>query len=286
MKKLLNGQKITSHVVLVLLSTALIFGCTSNKAEIEATENRRITDILTTENAESFNITVKGDRYLIYSAVTQSSPRGVVLHFPDTALENIKSIYTPATNEFISSIETREIVGEKETKSIIFLALKKKAPYELSPMGAEMQISFSKAKATSEEVASPKTIDEKKSEPAKMPIKQPVAKRLQDVVVAALEDKVIVKVKADGVIKDYKSFTLSDPARIVIDMYNLKSPYTGEKIIAVESNMVDQVRHCVHPDKVRLVLDMHKDNLKNYSATQAQNGLFIRIRSAPGSQSE
>ena len=286
MRKFLHGQTKTSHVVLVLLLIASIFGCATNKADISAKENRRITDILTTEDAESFSVTVKGNKYLIYSAVTQSSPRGVSLHFPDTVLENIESIYTPAANEFISSIETREIVGEEETKSTIFIALKKNAPYELTPMGAEMQISFIKIKAPSEEVASPKTISEKKAEPVKMAIKQPIAKSLQDVVVAALEEKVIIKVKADGVIKDYKSFTLSDPARIVIDMYNLKSPYKGEKIITVESNMVDQVRHCVHADKVRLVLDMHKDNLKNYSTTQAQNGLFIRVGGAPGSLSE
>ena len=275
LKKLRQRQKCLSPIIFLFLLIALISGCASHKADVKAKEDRRITGIRTSEDSESFKVTIKGDRYLIYSAVTQVAPRGVILHFPDTVLENIETIYAPPDNEIISSIQAREIVAEKTTKSSIFIALKKKTPYDLTPMGAEMQISFSKAVAPSKEVIQPKTLNIKKAEPAITPINPPVAKSLRDVMVATLEDNLIVSVKADGVIKNYDSFALSNPARIVIDMYHLKSPYADEQAIAVESNSVNQVRHCVHPDKVRLVLDTNK--VASYEMTPMETGLQISV---------
>lgn len=272
--KLLNRQKESSRIIFLFVLIAMVCGCASPKAaDIKAKEDRRITGILTNEDSKSFKVTIKGNQYLSYSAVTQVSPRGLILNFPDTVLENIETIYPSADNEIISSIEASEIVEDKATKSSVFIALKKKTPYDLTPMGEGMQISFPKTVAPSKEVTQPKIVIEKKAEPPITPIIAPIASRLEDVVVVTLKDNVIVNVKADGVIKDYESFTLNHPARIVLDMYHLKSPYEVEQTIAVESNLVNQVRHCVHPDKVRLVVDTNK--FASYDLTPMETGMQI-----------
>ena len=65
----------------------------------------------------------------------------------------------------------------------------------------------------------------------------------------------VINVKADGTIKNYKSFTIEEtPARIVYDLYGIKSPYKGEQRIAVKSDKVTRVRHFGHSDKVRVVI--------------------------------
>ena len=57
----------------------------------------------------------------------------------------------------------------------------------------------------------------------------------------SLRNNVVIKIKADGVIKNYKSFTMDNPPRIVVDLLNIKSPYQGEQRIAVKSPWVTRV---------------------------------------------
>ena len=103
--KLLNRQKESSRIIFLFVLIAMVCGCASLKAaDIKAKEDRRITGILTNEDSKSFKVTIKGNQYLSYSAVTQVSPRGLILNFPDTVLENIETIYPSADNEIISSI--------------------------------------------------------------------------------------------------------------------------------------------------------------------------------------
>ena len=45
----------------------------------------------------------------------------------------------------------------------------------------------------------------------------------------------LVRIAADGAIRDYSSFTLTDPPRIVYDLKNIRSPHATEKILAVDS---------------------------------------------------
>jgi hypothetical protein len=45
----------------------------------------------------------------------------------------------------------------------------------------------------------------------------------------------------------------------------------------VQSKWADRVRHCVHPDKVRLVLDTHEGYLYQYEAFPTDDGLMIQM---------
>ncbi len=255
---------------------AIFIGCASRKAaDVRAAEARRIMDIFTSENPESVIVFIKGNQSLIYSAITQVSPRGVLLYFPNTALDNPKPVYTPPDNEIISSITMSEIVAEKATRSRIFIALKEDTPYDMSRHEAGLQISFPKPQAESAE---------KMPEPETISISMPTATRLETVTVTALNNKLVVNIKADGAIKNYKSFTLDSPPRIVFDMFNIKSPYEEEQKIAVKSKWVNRVRHFGHPDKVRLVLDTYEDYLSKYSASTTENGLTIHVGIFPAVQ--
>ena len=52
-----------------------------------------------------------------------------------------------------------------------------------------------------------------------------------------LEKNIIVNVNADATITDYQSFAIDNPARIVFDIYNLKSPHQEDRTIAVDSKL-------------------------------------------------
>ncbi len=107
---------------------------------------------------------------------------------------------------------------------------------------------------------------------------EPAATALKTVSTVPSKDGVVITVEADGVLRDYKAFTIADnPPRIVFDLPGLRSTYKGEQRTAPPSGPVQQVRHMAYPDKVRLVIDTQKPYLKKYSAEAVENTLIIKV---------
>ncbi len=263
--------------IFIILATALLAGCASqNAANIKSAEDaRRITDIVTGENADATVVTVKGDGKLVYTAIKQAFPRGVLFHFPATVLDNIKPVYYPPQSDAISSIRATQTEEDPKTARI-FIALKKDLPYDISADDSGLHIAF--PKNASQAVAVEKTVT-----PPPAPKKLPAvpATRIIAVTPSVLQNSVVVKIKANGTIKKYKAFTIKEPpARIVYDLFGLKSPFKGEQRIAVKSDQVSRIRHFGHPDKVRIVLETRKKYLSKYSATPVEDGLLIHVGAA------
>jgi len=280
------------HLGLLLISLTVLFAaCASQKAGNvkSAEETKLITDIITSEDAESMTVTVKGNQTLTYTAIKQVFPLGVLFHFPETILDNIKTVYYPPENDFISSIRANQVEEDGKT-SRIFIALKKDLPYNIKPDASGLNIVFPKtgkpvAETKTEAAQTQKTEPAATAEPAKAAA--PPATRMTSVAATPLKNNVAITVKADGTISNYKSFTIEEtPPRIVYDLYNLKSPSEGEQRIAVKSDWVSKIRYFGHPDKVRIVLETKKAYLSKYSATPVDNGLLIYVGQAPAPVSE
>jgi type IV pilus assembly protein PilQ len=275
------------HLGILLLGLAMLFAaCASQGAGNvkSAQETHLITDIITSEDAESMTVAVKGNQTLTYTAIKQVFPLGVLLHFPETMLDNIKTVYYPSDNDFISSIRATQVEEDGKT-SRIFIALKKDLPYNIKPDASGLNIVFPKtgqpaAETNTEAAQTQKTEPAATAEPAKAAV--PPATRMTSVAATPLKNSVAVTVKADGTISNYKSFTIKEtPPRIVYDLYNLKSPSEKEQRIAVKSDWVSKIRYFGHPDKVRVVLETKKAYLSKYSATPVDNGLLIYVGQAP-----
>jgi type IV pilus assembly protein PilQ len=271
--------------ILLLCLTVLFAACASQKASNVKTaeETKLITDIITSEDAESTTVTVKGNQKLTYTVIKQVFPLGVLFHFPATTLDNIKTVYYPPENDVISSIRATQVEEDGKT-SRIFVALKKDLPYNIKPDEAGLSIVFPK-------VAEPLAQTKPEAEPSEPiePVKAPAppATRMTSVAAKPLKNNVAISVKADGTITNYKSFTISEtPPRIVYDLYGLKSPSDTEQRIAVRSDWVNKIRYFGHPDKVRVVLETKKAYLSKYSATPVDNGLMIYVGQTPASVSE
>jgi type IV pilus assembly protein PilQ len=113
---------------------AVFAGCASqNAANVKSGgEAKLITDIVTSEDAASTIVTVKGSQKLTYTSIKQVFPLGVLFHFPETALDNIKAVYYPPDNDVISSIRASQTEEDQKTCRI-FIALKKDLPYSIEP---------------------------------------------------------------------------------------------------------------------------------------------------------
>lgn len=257
---------------------ALIIGCVSPKAtEVKLSKSKRIVDIIVNENSESLIITIKGNRSLTYTANQQSNPRGLLFYFPDTSLDIGKGNYSPPNNDIIWSIKTGEIIEDMAIKSRIFIALKGDTPYELTPAGEEIQVAFSKATAISNESKTRPKSAVKNQKPKPHHKNVPTATRLKAVTATPLQNNIVVKVEADGTVKNFNSFTINNPPKIVFDLYRMKSPFEGEQKIAVDSRWLKQIRYFEHPDKVRIVLETHEEYLQKYSAFPTATGLLVHV---------
>lgn len=275
------GNKVILTVLLAFM-IAVLFGCASQKAAgMNPRKGNRIIDIIISENSESLVCTIKGNHSLTYTSANQSSPRGIIFYFSDTTLDIPKRVYIPPGNEIISFMAVDEIVEDKTTTSRIFISLRKDALYDLIPDEAELQISFSKAIAYSDDAKLQNETAKKKPELKLTQKSIPATNWLQSVTTTPFKDNVAVHVNADGAIKNYRSFTLGGPARIVIDVYKLKSRYRKEQIVAVESKWVKRIRYFGYPGKVRLVLDTHQEYLSKYSAYSTDTGLLIHVGKIP-----
>jgi type IV pilus assembly protein PilQ len=283
MSKLANPLRLA---VLLFCAAALLAACASQKAAKgnAAGANKLITDIITIEDTASTTVTVKSNQALTYTAIKQVFPRGVLFDFPETSLDNIKTVYYPPENEFISSIRATQI-EEGARASRVFIALKKDLPYKIEPEAARLNIVFLKsdkltAKTSTKAAQAQKTTPEPRTAAAKAPASP--ATRMTSVSAKPLGKNVVITIKADGTITNFKSFTISEtPPRIVYDIYKLKSPFKGEQRIAVKSDQVQKVRHFGHTDKIRIVLETNKASLSKYTARSVDNGMLIYVGQPP-----
>jgi len=169
-------SKIRAIAIFLVILIPVFTGCAQNmaaKKDMEVSpEPKLITEISTSEDPESFNVLVKGNRLLTYMSVKQLFPLAVLLYFPETALDNIKTNISPES-EIVGPITASEL-NEKGHKSRIKILLKKDVPYKTANEETGLKISFSRpSKALSSPISSSsgpvEKPAEKKEEKAKKP---------------------------------------------------------------------------------------------------------------------
>ena len=280
-----KSNRIVVLLVLIVSPILILYGCASHKAaEVQAEGKKLITDITTSEDAQSTVVSVKSNGVLTYTSIKQVFPLGVLFYFPETSLDNIKTVHEPPDNDIISSIKATEVTEDDQTTtSRMFISLKRDVPYDINPDEAGLHISFPKKGIVATQMKPMVTETEATEKPEPPTAKKAASKatRIQSVTATALQKNVVINVKADGTIANYKSFTIDNPPRIVIDMYSLKSPFKKEQRIAVKSKWVKRIRHFGHPDKVRMVLETEKAYLSKYTATPTDGGLLVHVGQTP-----
>ena len=266
--------------VYLTLIIALSVGCASHDAAVShRNETKQIVDLIINETPDSLVLSIRGNQKLTHTEDKQAGSKKIILYFPDTSLDGVNGLFIPPENDLIRSINAGQSVQNEMTVSAIVIALKRDTPYEVTPDKDGLQITFPKRAARAGKKDPQNDVPEKKPEPALIPKRVPVATALRTVTTESLENTVAVHVEADGSIKIFKTFTIVNPARIVCDLYNIKSPHTGEQKITVQSKEVQQIRYFGHPDKLRLVIETLEEYLTKYSSVSTDTGMVIHIGS-------
>jgi len=265
--------------LVISLLFAGIFACaprTVQKNPLEQPSSpTQILSLTTQEDADRFYIQVNASQMLTFTSVKQPSPLAVIFYFPETIIGTSKDEYD-IDNDTVGTVRFSKMKAEA-LASRMEISLKRDVPYEVARNGNELQISFNRsiqaASAPPEEKRKPE-----ETAPVESGEQSPVAARVfKSLSTQTLENGVQITVKADGMIKDYHSFAVDSPARIVFDMFNLKSSQKNEKALSIDSQWVERIRYYGYPDRFRVVVETNKSYLHSYTALPADDGLIIRI---------
>ena len=272
----------------LILLAMLVQGCASDHpaAPKMAAPKRMINDIMTIQSAHSLTVVVQGDRPLTYTFMQQDSPQALVIRFANTSFDRLGTVFFPPENIAVHSIRTEQI-PENGMEARVILGLKGNIPYQLVPEENSLRVVFTRTADPAPIPASRQGQQAARQGPLS-PAAQTAAAPgvLKEVNVAARGGGVAVHMGVDGNVENYKTFTIDDPspARIVVDLMGIRSAFRGEQKIPVEGNIVKQVRHLGHPDKVRVVVETEKVYLKDFSLKPVENGMVLQVGGLTGKE--
>ena len=104
----------------------------------------------------------------------------------------------------------------------------------------------------------------------------PVSGVLSDIVVDFQQQGVKVELRGDNLAKDFQSFTLTHPPRLVIDFPGALTSFR-KKFLNLNHPLLKEVRFGQHPDKLRLVLTFPKTELPPHRIVGEAGGLSIIV---------
>jgi len=275
--------KAVAALVLIWLA-AIAAGCAAQKKgapTVPDTGARKIVGIVAESDVDMDRIRILGNQPLTFTAVSKSSPAGVALYFPRTELA-LEDAYMDLESlekaGLVASVQPGALATD-ETTALIEIELKADAPYDAMRQGDEVVVAFARPLHTPEREADP-VVSELEEVPLAAPaedVSSPAATRLEAVTVQRLENGVEIRVRADGPIRDYASFTLNSPDRIVYDIFGVSSPFIREQTIEVGMPWVSRVRHYGDQEKLRVVLDTSAEQFQATRARSIQEGLLIHV---------
>ena len=289
--------KRTAPVIITTLAVMLIGGCATQQPVNQdgdvgepASGPRLITEIVATEDADSYLVLVKGNRQLTYTSVKLNYPPGILFYFQNTGIDDaIETLISP-DNDVIDTIEVSQ-VNENQDMIRLQISLKGEAPYDISPEETGVRIVFAKAAVVPVAEDSAETVEvapepEVTAGPVAAAADAPVASKLVSVNVTKSEDGTLVTLSADGTIAEFKAFSLENPARIVFDIPDIVSPFKGQQTVEIDTEWIKRVRHNGYPDKVRVVIDTQPSYLKKYTTLSVADGLLIQVGDEQITQAE
>ena len=272
------------RVASALALAAGILACAGSAARQDASTNAAsaaIEDVIVESVGDVSRVTVLGPEEPIFTAFQQTDPDRLIVDLAGVATfmpEEPISVFDGTVEEIsVAAIPT----GSGETMTRVEVALAKPVDYDVRPGQGGLVIEVSGLSDMGdmsdwgEDDAAPADEDPWTVTPETAPF-EPMetsfdatagadadvtpladagpATTLQGVETDVTDGGVVIHLKSDGMLQSAETFTLEDPARLVVDLPGMKSALTQERV-EVDSPHVSRVRVGAHADKVRVVID-------------------------------
>ncbi|MFH2043911.1 MAG: type IV pilus secretin PilQ [Pseudomonadota bacterium] len=242
-----------------------------------------VNELVANEDKQSESTNSTGSEIIVSEELTEEPDTSMISETEDDAKDQAENLDTAESDE----LSSEELATEPDTSSISEVNVDTGEQLESVDTAESDELSDSKEITESPDVYVPGVIDVKaitineKTNLDETDIK--AATKFKSVSVDKGSSGLSIIIDSDGMIKDYKSFTLKKnlsaklPARIVFDILKIKSPFRKEQIVSVNTKWVSRIRHYASPDKFRFVLETEDDFLNAFSAKPISNGLLIKF---------
>jgi type IV pilus assembly protein PilQ len=231
-----------------------------------------IDDVVVESQADASTVTLVGVEQPIFTAFQQTDPDRVVVDLAGVDAGSIAepvAVYDGTIQEITVSPYSS---GSGEMMARVEISLVGAADYDVRPGDGGLVIEISTLagmgpigdgeqadQAAPEAESDPWAVTPlENEEDASLVPSVPVATRKATVLTAIdarMEgDGALIHLLADGTVESAATFTLEDPARLVVDLPDVASRIESDRV-DVGAPQVERVRIGVHADKVRVVLD-------------------------------
>ena len=212
-------------------------------------------------------VAIEGSKSFEYTVFRLSDPLRVVIDLPRAQLGRLAGPME-VRDGTISVIQNRQIDDPQKRGARIEIGLAQLVEYDVVSEGNALYINFGKpAIPLPQEVkaAEKREAEKKEAAPPAAPLKK--ARSLRGVDISAKADWVKVDLRGDGAFPDYKSFQLSRPTRLVVDLPRMTNA-SGKKSIDVGNPLLKDIRIGQHADKTRVVFSFPEAKMPPYQLTR------------------
>jgi type IV pilus assembly protein PilQ len=314
---MLGSNRGRFHLAGGLLGGAFVLGilaCAGSAARQEpsASPSAGIEDIVVESEGSTSRLTVLGPADPIFTAFQQSDPDRLIVDLAgvESAMDGAP---IPVYDGRVEEISVAPFpTGSGETMTRVEIALAGPVDYDVRPGQGGLVIELTALEAMSEmtDFAGEGTQDradapaeqdpwavtpdaepfqpmeggfeETREAPADAGAPGGVATTLRSVESEQAKGGVVIHLVSDGMLESAETFTLDDPARLVVDLAGMKSEVKPEKI-EVGSPHVARIRVGAHADKVRVVMDGGSTAapFEGRQVLPVSTGLLVALGSGP-----
>ncbi|MCZ6785375.1 MAG: type IV pilus secretin PilQ, partial [Proteobacteria bacterium] len=270
---------------------------TADRADGVGSQAGTLTDVWVEREGDASVITLVGLQDPVYTAFLLSDPNALILDISSVEIEapaEPVAVYDGLVEQVsLSSFS----LGGDESMTRVEVALSQWADYEIVQTAEGLAVRLRSAEALAaaggdEEVLEEGVLGEEDPwsdadalEPSAeievddAPPLSP-ATAFSGVEVTQTQEGVLIHLRANGMIAATESFTLEDPARLVIDLPGLENASSADRV-EVDAGVVKSVRIGSHSDKVRVVIDGGEmaGAFEGRRLVPSDNGLFVALGS-------
>ncbi|MBW2625659.1 MAG: AMIN domain-containing protein, partial [Deltaproteobacteria bacterium] len=298
-----NRRRLKQKWSLPLSLLALIFyafGCASQPSapptsqadagDRVSTETQQLQDIQVVDQDGFLGIYLIGTNAMTYTAFKAIDPLRLVLDLPNTESE-ISSSPFAVENEIIGKIETMMLAQEPQPMTRVEIGLNLETPYEIVQETNQIVVQFEGTAVVVETEPTPQaetvffqTETAPEMEAAATPESSGEMLRPAEKITAiqpiTYGEELKVYIIGDGSITKYNVFTLTDPARVVLDLMGVELA-AGKATVPPSDPLIKGIRMGTHANKVRVVFDLIPAAGLPYHITSVGDRLVVTFE--PGS---
>jgi len=253
---------------------ALFLVSPSFSQESPGSESLAIKKIEVIESTHGPRVSIEGSKPLEYTVFKLANPLRIVVDLPGANLGKLAGPIK-VQNGIVNGIQNRQMGEAAKRKARVEIGLNRAVDYDVISEGNFLFISLGQPTAGSPPSLKPKEVQrevKRESPAAEAPLRG--AKAVVNVDVIDKKDWMEVEIKGDGALPDYRSFKLSKPTRLVVDLPRISNAFS-KKQIDVGSPLLKDIRIGQSPERLRFVLNYPGEKLPPYKLSKEGQSLFI-----------